>query len=443
MNEKDHIKELFQSKLGGFRADVPEDGWEMLEETLASSSKTRILPRYWYAAAVVAALILGYVFVFRTPNRKPPVNVAESTLLNNEKMVLQDTCSQNESDKLSLLQNDKIVAHATVRSSKKSNTILKRTSNVKERTKVFSEIEYTHAKPDVTEKHINNKSSIFDKKTTSPHTSESSGEIFQKDTKQLVQEFIDAGRKAGLYAEAELTGKKGKHLTLAINNNSGLTSFSKTTNQPMSLRSSKKENIVNANGVNDADRFQFFPLEYSSVPYKVELEHKQPISFGLLLSKNLSRHIFVEAGLMYTYLSSKSKNNSLANSGQERQYIHYIGVPMNINYRLAALGALDFYFSLGGTLQKDVAGKFSYIAHTNNRDTKSLSEERKILNIKQKNPQFSLNTGIGLSYPLYSNLKLYGKFGGAYYFDAKNEYNTIYSEQKFALDVNVGLKIDF
>lgn len=64
-------------------------------------------------------------------------------------------------------------------------------------------------------------------------------------------------------------------------------------------------------------------------------------------------------------------------------------------------------------------------------------------NISQSHWQFSSHLTIGAAYPIYQRLYINTSIGGAYYFDAGNEYRTIYSDRKFQLDLNLGLRFDF
>lgn len=93
-------------------------------------------------------------------------------------------------------------------------------------------------------------------------------------------------------------------------------------------------------------------------------------------------------------------------------------------------------------IEKDVYGNFKQLSEEEIIGN-SQSLKREVVKISQRNPQLSLNVGVGLSYPLYNRLRLYGKIGGAYYFNAENEHKTIYSDQKIVLDLNVGLKFEF
>ena len=98
-------------------------------------------------------------------------------------------------------------------------------------------------------------------------------------------------------------------------------------------------------------------------------------------------------------------------------------------------------------IEKDVSGEFRKMKEgqtaANFNNASEGSEEQEITKISQHNPQISVNAGVGLSYPIYDRLRLYGKVGGAYYFDAKNEYKTIYSDRKIVMDLNVGLRYEF
>jgi len=174
-----------------------------------------------------------------------------------------------------------------------------------------------------------------------------------------------------------------------------------------------------------------------------EMEHQQPISFGIVVSKSISDRISLETGLLYTFLSSKAKNTALEFKSNETQRLHYIGIPVNVNYRLFSINKLDMFVTLGGVFEKDIYGKYEYVDKTIVDGMNSESENMVSVNIRQKRPQLSVNTGVGINYPIYNNFSIYGKMGGAYYFDANNKYKTIYSDKKIVLDMNVGIKFDF
>jgi hypothetical protein len=200
--------------------------------------------------------------------------------------------------------------------------------------------------------------------------------------------------------------------------------------------------------LDDQDQFGGEPNKYLLTANKSgdnvsEMEHDQPVSFGLTLSRALFDDLYIETGLVYTYLSSKVRNTNSNFQVNETQRLHYLGIPLNVNYNLFSLNKLNVYASVGGMLEKDLYGEYRKVGEGQTEEFNSSSAEEEITEISQRHPQLSVNAGLGLSYPIYDGLKMYGKIGGAYYFDANNEYKTIYSDRKIVMDLNVGLRYEF
>lgn len=190
-------------------------------------------------------------------------------------------------------------------------------------------------------------------------------------------------------------------------------------------------------------------LLMSQVGHEYELEHKQPISFGLTIGKRLTPRLSIETGLQYTYLSSAIKS-VYAFRVDEKQTFHYIGIPLSLNYTFYEWNKVKMYISVGGLVQKDIQGR--YVSDIRLEDPlllpKNIDLPQKTAlysknKISQDNPQFSARLMFGTSYPIYRNIYLYGTVGGAYFFDAGNAYRTIYSDEKMQLDLNLGVKFDF
>jgi len=184
-----------------------------------------------------------------------------------------------------------------------------------------------------------------------------------------------------------------------------------------------------------------------------KLAHRQPVSVGFTASKALNRNLSFETGLMFTYLYSKVTSNSAVNI-EEKQTFGYLGIPVYINYEFYRLKRAKFYLSLGAMMQKDIFGKCtsSFVfgenllgIDMNSSDYDIIYSEPQYLkkNISQSNWQFSSHLNIGMSYPVYRRLYFYTQLGGVYYFDAGNEYRTIFSDRKFQLDLNLGLRLEF
>ncbi len=245
------------------------------------------------------------------------------------------------------------------------------------------------------------------------------------------------GEQTGLIKE-EQAARNDERIILAMNGRGGLTPFQQTVNSPMTLRAAQ----FGENNPQMAD--PKMKLTSNNTAGNVsEMEHDQPVSFGITVSKSLFDNLSLETGILYTYLSSKARNSGTNFQVQETQHLHYLGIPLNVNYNLFSLKKLDIYASVGGMLEKDVYGEYRRKGEVKSTELNISSEEEEITKISQSNPQISVNAGVGISYPVWQNLKLYGKIGGAYYFDANNQYKTIYSDSKIVMDLNVGLRYEF
>lgn len=199
------------------------------------------------------------------------------------------------------------------------------------------------------------------------------------------------------------------------------------------------------------DRGSVFKNALKKENSEYKMRHKQPLSVGLTISKGLSKRLFIETGVIYTYLQSDISSSSIFDIS-EKQSFHYLGIPVSLNYNFYKLRKVDLYLSLGAMIQKDFSGEYE----SNMGFSKLGLEDRKLAHqiyygepyfirehIKQSNPQLSTHLKLGIAYPIYKKLYLYGTIGGTYYFDARNKYSTIYSDKKLQMNVDLGVKFGF
>lgn len=446
MSDND-IRKEFQSKLSGFEAPLPSDGWEGVERSLraVAAAKARALRRRWYAGSVAAVLILlvGSILFFQNPMEpvEPVVSetVSTSPLTDNRPDPVIDLAPESISEPIvQLAKTERLLA---VRSSGKVRTGKQpviRSSSPAGMLAAWMEREKLQGKNMDKRLNVNMIQSIvgFGEKEINP-----------KNGRGYEEEIITVkGNEEIFLAEAGVAEREEGTLLLAVNGRGGLTSFQQTVNTPMTLRSA----TVAPEGNKYATEGNKAPLQITNASGNIsEMEHDQPVSFGITVSKYLFDNLSVETGVVYSYLHSKTRNTNTNFRVEEIQKLHYIGVPVNVNYNLFTLRKLNVYTSVGGMVEKDLYGEFRRMKETQEGQTMTLnggaeeSTEMVIEKISQRNPQLSVNAGVGLSYPLYDRLRLYGKIGGAYYFDAKNEYKTIYSDRKIVMDLNVGLRYEF
>lgn len=455
MQDKDHIREQFRRKLYDYEAPVPENEWQRLQESLNQDLRMRSIRRRWIAvAAVIVILIVGGLVYRNFPDT------------DNIPMLTEKTVPEVEEKSMQHIQTEEMITHtdnvvkekkqvvgeiqpqldkSDSRGVKQSVSIAsgkKKISSEKEGKKTFTGKEVRHRET--------KKSQVEDERKNDDHLDEGMDGMTNDEREWYIEEFINH-KTGNNQSYSNLSAKKNDEntITVAFNAKGGLTSSQRTTNSPMSLRS-----FASVNSPSDDIGEKTFTLgnlnaagsgvnQVDIADNISEMVHEQPVSLGFTVSKFITDRLSVETGLMYTYLYSKAKNTANEFKSQETQQLHYLGIPLNANYTLLSFNKLNLYVSLGGMIEKDVYGKYQYVDKTVEPEINGGSEKKVSINIKQKNPQLSVNAGMGLSYPLYDRLGIYGKIGGVYYFDANNEFKTFYSDKKIAVDISIGLMFNF
>lgn len=438
MNSNKEIREQFKSKLNDFKYPIPDDGWERIEQSLSAGKLTGAISvkRIWQLVGTVAAVALlivaGLLFIDNPSGQMETVVTEASQIIEKEK--LSDSFTSEEAVSIDL-QNEKL--HQGYEHRQKSSRLQKRVS---QGSNLLAEKLAGSIVEDKIEKIEN--LWVTDEKKVEDRIDEIANfnpSVNGSEKDNYADEFILITQDQDkLLAENSLRSDE-RRVILSVGGKGGLTSFHQTVNSPMTLRSATVNSEPQLH-----DESEKMMLNANRIMDNIaEMEHDQPVSFGITVSKTIIDDLYIETGLIYSYLYSRSKNTSTVSQNHQTQSLHYLGIPLNINYNLFSLRNLNVYASIGGMIEKDVYGKFREegVAQSIDEDKKSevLINEK----ISQRNPQLSVNAGLGLSYPLYRDLKLYGKIGGAYYFDANNEFKTIYSDRKIVMDLSLGIRYEF
>lgn len=179
-----------------------------------------------------------------------------------------------------------------------------------------------------------------------------------------------------------------------------------------------------------------------NIPQKTEAVHSYPIKFALTVSLPLARRLSLSTGLSYsrhrsTYDVVNSTyslyDGSLSSvSGQCRQTLNYVGIPVSLNLLLWDWRRCGAYLTAGGGVEKMVGGK----AVT----AMSGGEDRDDVDIKPL--QWSVMAGAGVQYSLSRRFALYFELGGAYYFDNGATIPNIYGDEPLNCTVTIGGRVN-
>lgn len=163
--------------------------------------------------------------------------------------------------------------------------------------------------------------------------------------------------------------------------------------------------------------------------------HHQPIKAGVSLRIPLSNRWSVSTGATYSYLGSDISQETGNARMETKQKLHYVGIPVNVNYSVLRTNRLNLYASAGVEIEKLVSGKQDTEHYEGNTFTKATNQS-----VKEGRPQTSGNVAVGAEFRIVNQLSIYAEPGLAYHFDNGSDVENIYKEKPLNLNVQVGLR---
>uniref|UniRef100_UPI0040275638 outer membrane beta-barrel protein n=1 Tax=Prevotella sp. TaxID=59823 RepID=UPI0040275638 len=168
---------------------------------------------------------------------------------------------------------------------------------------------------------------------------------------------------------------------------------------------------------------------------KTEYDHHLPIRIGLSVAYALTDRLSISSGLTYTRLSSDIKDASRESKYIGEQRLHYVGIPLNVSYKVASFRWLGLYGTAGVLAEKCVSGTTDE-GYVENNTMKYTNTQ----DISSKPLQMSVNAGVGIQFDIIDNVGIYAEPGLSYYFDDGSALQTIYKEKPLNFNLNVGVR---
>lgn len=172
----------------------------------------------------------------------------------------------------------------------------------------------------------------------------------------------------------------------------------------------------------------------------VATRHKLPLSVGLSFRYEFLPRWSVETGLSYNMLKSDIDmyGNNGVMLGFGKQTLHYIGLPLKLNFDVWKISNFGVYVSAGAMMQKMVAG---------NQECEICSPEGETLNWDRRvdidNLQWSVGLSAGVEYNFLQHLGVYVEPGVNYYFDNDSSVDTYYNDREFGFTLKFGLRYKY
>lgn len=259
-----------------------------------------------------------------------------------------------------------------------------------------------------------------------------SGELITKPESELQEKYAAVEK----IKSVKQNGKKAWMLSMLTGNASSNASekqfpgYATMSGSPMSI-----DQVWSSANYED-DPLMEILLANQNEQVKARLRHKIPITLGVSLYYNLGKKWGIGTGINYTKLSSELHSGSASNYIKGDQSVHYLGIPVQVNYTVIKKGPFTGYATAGALVEKAVAGKLKtkYIV---NDEIKETSNEQ--LNIKPV--QFSVNAGVGLQLKVIDKFGIYAEPGIGYHFKDNSVLNTIYKEKPLNFNVKFGIRL--
>lgn len=150
--------------------------------------------------------------------------------------------------------------------------------------------------------------------------------------------------------------------------------------------------------------------------------HHQPLSFAVTFSKEFAYGLSLESGLNYTLLRSDVR--AMYASDEAGQSLHFLGIPVRLNWRFLERGRFSLYVGAGGMVEKCVSAKLG---------SRSYSEP---------GVQWSLLAAAGAQYRLGSMVGLYFEPEGSYYL-TETRLETVRTDAPLTLTLRLGVRLSF
>ena len=180
---------------------------------------------------------------------------------------------------------------------------------------------------------------------------------------------------------------------------------------------------------------EYVRLDNASPTVETKAHHRQPLRVGAAVRYALNNRWSIDAGLTYARHRSDITRKMGNVASETQQTLHYLGVPLNVNYRIAGNRRFNVYAAAGVMGEKLLKGKRKTVAQY-----EDMPDDVQTESVKESRAQLSVNAAIGAEYKIDDRLSVFAEPGISHYFDNGSELSSIYKERPTNFNLNVGLR---
>lgn len=426
-------------RLGSYEKDAPEGLWEGISRELPKLNDGGMLThkpqhnaafRMWRVAGVAAAasvaLVIGYSFLGNSA--KDNINIATNTTKHHNMLDSCQTPLGNEptgvcAEQATHSADDALTEQPTLdKASTEQPTLAKASTEQPTLANASTEtdVKEISSKEGNSKKEENGKEN--EQAEVKPERREDS-RVLPKHTDDALLTYNDVTERRG-------SADASSRWTVSTGAMGGLGASGTTTAYGDYL-------VLASPGVMDAKDSPMLDMNTVNrdVEQKTEYDHHLPIRIGLSVAYALTDRLSIGTGLTYTRLSSDIKDASRESNYSGEQRLHYVGIPVNVSYKVASSRWISLYGTAGVLAEKCVSGTTDEGYVVNNTMQQTNTHD-----ISTKPLQMSVNAGVGIQFNVIDNVGIYAEPGLSYYFDDGSALQTIYKEKPLNFNLNVGVR---
>lgn len=182
-------------------------------------------------------------------------------------------------------------------------------------------------------------------------------------------------------------------------------------------------------GSNDVDYLMAAAYKALQKSPQGKAKHHAPVSVGMQFAFGIAPRLSLSTGVVYTRTSSDFYPYAPNNDYNVHQVLHYVGIPVGLNYELWRSGGFHAYVMAGAEAAYNVK---------NDTDEDGTKKQ----DVKRDRVQFSGKASLGAQYDISPSVGLYIEPGAKYYFDNGSDIENTFKDKKLNFNLQFGLRFN-
>ena len=182
-------------------------------------------------------------------------------------------------------------------------------------------------------------------------------------------------------------------------------------------------------GSNDVDYLMAAAYKALQKSPQGKAKHHAPVSVGMQIAFGVAPRLSLSTGVVYTRTSSDFYPYAPNNDYNVHQVLHYVGIPVGLNYELWRSGGFHAYVMAGAEAAYNVK---------NDTDEDGTKKQ----DAKRDRVQFSGKASLGAQYDISLSVGLYIEPGAKYYFDNGSDIENTFKDKKLNFNLQFGLRFN-